>query len=59
MKKIISFIAVVLSMIMLCSAFGCGGSTRDGLLVTISDDIKDIEIQIGKINSPTVLKVKK
>ena len=27
MKKIISFIAVVLSMLMLCSMFACGGST--------------------------------
>ena len=45
MKKIISFIAVVLSMLMLCSMFACGGSTRDGLLVTISDNTRDIEIQ--------------
>ena len=45
MKKIISFIAVVLSMLMLCSMFACGGSTRDGLLVTISDNERDIAIQ--------------
>ena len=49
MKKIISFIAVVLSSIISLSMFACGveNGGRKGLLVTISDDDRDIEIQIA------------
>ena len=49
MKKLISFIAVVLSVIISVSMFACGGgnTAREGLLVTISDNDRDIEIQIA------------
>lgn len=49
MKKLISFIAVVLSVIISVSMFACGGgnTAREGLLVTVSDDDRDIEIQLA------------
>ena len=49
MKKLISFIAVVLSSIICFSMFACdcGNGDRDGLIVTISDSDEDIEIQIA------------
>lgn len=53
MKKLISFIAVVLSVIISVSMFACGGgnTAREGLLVTISDNDRDIEIQIALQNA--------
>ena len=49
MKKLISFIAVVLSSVFCFSMFACdcGNGDRDGLIVTISDSDEDIEIQIA------------
>ena len=55
MKKIISLIALLLSSVILFTAVSCSGgggkSERKDLIVTISDDDKDIEIQIALQNA--------